>query len=86
MKERPTGQGGKKMAKYFKLQQTNGNSTTVVIVVDPVIENGSIRATKVGELDEISNSGKLIYRYCEPAEIIVIGNSICTEIKNPFAE
>lgn len=74
------------MAKYFKLQQTNGNSTTVVIVVDPVIENGSIWATKVGELDEISNSGKLIYRYCEPAEIIVIGNSICTEIKNPFAE
>lgn len=74
------------MVKYFELQQTNGNSTFVALVVDPIVESGSIRATKVGELDEISNSGKLIYRYCEPAEIIVIGNSICTEIKNPFAE
>lgn len=42
MKERPTGQGGKKMVKYFELQQVNGNSTFVALVVDPIVESGSI--------------------------------------------
>mgnify|MGYP006901933909 FL=1 len=86
MKERPTGQGGKKMVKYFELQQTNGNSTTVVIVVDPVIENGSIRATLVGKLNGFSDDGECTFIKCEPADIIAIGNVICTEVKNPFAE
>ena len=86
MKERPTGQGGKKMVKYFELQQTNGNSTTVVIVVDPVIENGSIRATLVGKLNGFSDDGEYTFIKCEPADIIAIGNVICTEVKNPFAE
>jgi len=74
------------MAKYFKLQQTNGNSTTVVIVVDPVIENGSIRATLVGKLNGFSDDGEYTFIKCEPADIIAIGNVICTEVKNPFAE
>lgn len=74
------------MAKYFKLQQTNGNSTTVVIVVDPVIENGSIRATLVGKLNGFSDDGECTFIKCEPADIIAIGNVICTEVKNPFAE
>lgn len=74
------------MAKYFKLQQTNGNSTTVVIVVDPIVESGSIRATLVGKLNGFSDDGEYTFIKCEPADIIAIGNVICTEVKNPFAE
>lgn len=74
------------MAKYFELQQTNGNSTFVVLVVDPIVENGAIRATKVGNLNGFSDYLEYTFVKCEPAEIIVIGNTICTEIENPFAE
>lgn len=86
MKERPTGQGGKKMAKYFELQQATGTGTFIAIVTDPIVENGTIRATKVGNLNGFSEDLKYTFVKCESAEIIVIGNAICTEIKNPFAE
>ena len=56
------------------------------IVVDPVIENGSIRATLVGKLNGFSDDGEYTFIKCEPADIIAIGNVICTEVKNPFAE
>lgn len=86
MKERPTGQGGKKMAKYFELQQTNGNNTFIALVVDPIVEIGSIRATQVGKLNGFSDDGEYTFIKCEPADIIAIGNVICREVKNPFAE
>lgn len=86
MKERPTGQGGKKMAKYFELQQTNGNSTFVVLVADPIVESGSIRATIVGTVNGFSDFLEHNFTKCEPTDIIAIGNVICREVKNPFAE
>lgn len=74
------------MAKYFELQQSNGNRTTVTLVVNPIVENGSIRATKVGKLSEFSDDVECKFIQYEPADIIAIGNVICTEIKKTFAE
>lgn len=74
------------MKKYFQLQQTSENGTFAVLVVNPIAKNGAIRATKVGNLNGFSDDLGCTFVKCEPAEIIVIGNAICTEIENPFAE
>ena len=78
--------------KYYEVQQINatgnGHSTTLAIVVDPVIKEGAIHATQVGEWDccfhpEIN---EYMYRHCEPVDFIIIGNATCVERKHPFSD
>ena len=75
------------MAKYFELQQAMGTGTAIALIINPVVENGSLRATRVGKLNGFSDDGGFTFIKCEPVDIIAIGNIICTEIKNnPFDE
>lgn len=76
------------MAKYFEIQQINatgnGHITVNTLVIDPVVKDGAIYATRVGVPDRFEND-ECIYKHCEPAELIVLGNAICIERKNPFS-
>ena len=81
--------------KYFELEQINatgnGSSRTVMLVTNPVFDNGGIRAMKVGIPDwdktfEAMKQGdkNTYYNQCPAVEVLVAGNAICNEVKHPY--
>ena len=77
--------------KYYLVKQINaignGYSTTIELVTDPKIENGGIRATKVGEIDYTRfDVNRPIFEEIEPREFIICGNVTCEEYANPFGK
>ena len=83
------------MEKYYEIEQISATGTgyvqNIFLVKDPVIENGAIKAFKVGvpDWDNVSKEERKTqstvghYSYCSPAEVIIIGNATCTEVFNP---
>lgn len=77
--------------KYFIIRQINaignGYNTITELVTDPKIENGGIRATKVGEIDYSRyDSENPVFKRIEPREFLICGNVTCEECAHPFAE
>lgn len=78
--------------KYYIIKQIdaigNGSSTTIALVVNPQIEAGAIRATKVGEIDwvETHKRNDYVFKPITKREIMVIGNATCeeTELETEF--
>lgn len=79
------------MEKYYVLEQVNatgnGSTTTILLVINPRIENGAIYATKVGIIDT-SRSGfdfeHYVFNPVEERDFICIGNATLEEIEEPF--
>lgn len=56
----------------YLFTQRSGNVTTLVIVENPSIENGTVYAKKVGQFAGWSDH-KEVYEACEPVEFIAGG-------------
>ena len=58
-----------------------------LIVINPTIENGAIRATKVGERSFDYDTRTFTTKQVSSVDLIILGNAVCTELlSNPFAK
>lgn len=81
--------------KYFELSQTlatgNGSVTYSVLVINPEIANGGIKATVVGKSDgkqyfyEGETEYVYMYKHVAPHDILMVGSARCEErVDEPF--
>jgi hypothetical protein len=69
----------------YLFSQTTVNSTTLVIVKDPTIQNGTVYATKIGEFAGWNNARERVYQSCTPVQFIAGGGPwTLTEFTDPL--
>ena len=57
----------------YLFSQSHGNSTTLVIVENPEVKEGTVYATKVGRFAGWNDANKKVYESCSPVEFIAGG-------------
>ena len=57
----------------YIFSQQQGNSTNIVIVENPEVKEGTVYATKVGEIAELTTEGKVVFQACTPVKFIAGG-------------
>ena len=54
----------------YLFSQAHGNSTTLVIVENPRIHNGTVYATKVGNFGGWNDEHEYVFESCSPAKFM----------------
>ena len=57
----------------YLFSQQQGNSTTLVIVENPRVENGTVYATQVGVFAGWEDNCEYVYKSCAPVQFIAGG-------------
>ena len=57
----------------YLFSQTHGNSTTLVIVENPRVENGTVYATQVGAFAGWDDNHEYVFEACAPVQFIAGG-------------
>ena len=57
----------------YIFSQQQGNSTRFAILEDPEVREGTVYATKVGEVAGLTTERKVVFEACTPVKVIAGG-------------
>ena len=57
----------------YIFSQQQGNSTILVIVENPEVKEGTVYATKVGDVAGLTTERKIVFKACAPVKFVAGG-------------